>query len=257
MLPPNPPSGGEMRPPVIDAMLARRSVREGFDGRPVPAAVIQQIIRCGLAAPSSKNAQPWRLHVVMDQSLLELLAQAVQQAPGADEYVPHDPETVARGPHMCQPSASQPRCCAMFPPPYSLRTGACSARPDTLAKVSRPALAASLVGYGLEMIGIGACVENMWLAAEALGVQVAFMGDVVVADDEIRRRLRIAGDLVGVLALGYSAVSIPGRRQSLDESDPNHVIWHNAAAGWAAPFQGQLRAVREWSRWPGRRLRTW
>lgn len=232
MPPPNPPAGREMQPPVIDAMLARRSVREGFDGRPVPAAVIHQIIRCGLAAPSSKNAQPWRMHVVMDRSLLESLAQAVQQAPGAGEYVPHDPETGRPRPAYVSTVRESAQVLRDVSAAIFIENrGLFSAGRGTLATVSRPALAASLVGYGLEMIGIGACVENMWLAAEALGVQVAFMGDVAVADDDIRRYLNIAGDLVGVLALGYSTESIPGRRQSLDESDPDHVIWHNSAAG--------------------------
>lgn len=61
------------------------------------------------------------------------------------------------------------------------------------------------------MIGIGATIENMWLGAETLGVWVAFMGDVVIAEDDIGRTRGIVGDLVGVLALGFS--SRPHRRR--------------------------------------------
>lgn len=82
------------------------------------------------------------------------------------------------------------------------------------------------MGYGLEMIGIGTAVENMWLAAEALGVRVAFMGDVAVAEHEIRRLLVIPGDLVGVLALGFSDTPRPARRQVLDTGDADRVVWH-------------------------------
>jgi hypothetical protein len=83
-------------------------------------------------------------------------------------------------------------------------------------------------GFGLEMIGIGAAIENMWLAAEALGVRVAFMGDVAIAEGGIRAALGIAGDLAGVLALGFSDVPLPPRQQ-LNEQDADHVVWHHPA----------------------------
>jgi len=66
----------------------------------------------------------------------------------------------------------------------------------------------------------------MWLAAEALGVRVAFMGDVVIAEENICATLGIAGDLAGVLALGFSDTPLPPRRQRLDEQDAEHVVWH-------------------------------
>jgi nitroreductase len=82
---PDPPLDDEVRPRVIAAMLARRSIREGFDGQPIPGAVLREIVRCGRAAPSSKNAQPWRMHVVTDRATLGVLADAVEHAQGVDE----------------------------------------------------------------------------------------------------------------------------------------------------------------------------
>lgn len=212
---------------VIAALLGRRSTREGFVGRPVPMSAMRQIVRCGLAAPSSKNAQPWRMHVVTDRAELGRLADSVEHADGASEYVPHDPATGQPRPayvSTVRESAQVLRdvSAAIFMENRGLfsngRTG--------LASASQPALVGSLVGFGLEMIGIGAAVENMWLAAEALGVRVAFMGDVAIAEDAIRDRLKIAGDLVGVLALGFSDEPLPPRRQTLDEYDADHVVWH-------------------------------
>jgi len=49
---------------AIEAILTRRSVREGFTGQPIPRSVLAEIVRCGCAAPSAKNTQPWRFHVV-------------------------------------------------------------------------------------------------------------------------------------------------------------------------------------------------
>ena len=104
---PDPPLHDE----VIAAMLARRSIREGFDGQPIPGAVLREIVRCGLAAPSSKNAQPWRMHVVTDRATLGVLADAVEKAKGVDEYVPHDPASAGRVAPIspARPSLNRPR----------------------------------------------------------------------------------------------------------------------------------------------------
>lgn len=45
------------------AMRERRSIR-GFSDRPVPRALLEEIIALANRAPSSMNTQPWRLHVL-------------------------------------------------------------------------------------------------------------------------------------------------------------------------------------------------
>jgi len=227
---PDTPLDDEARPRVIAAMLARRSVREGFDRRPIPDSVIVEIVRCGLAAPSSKNAQPWRMHVVTDLATLGRLAEAVEHAEGADEYVPHDPSTGRpRATYVSTVRESAQVLSEVSAAIFIENRGLFSNGRSALVNATRAALAGSLVGYGLEMIGIGAAIENMWLAAEALDVRVAFMGDVVIAEDDIRRALGIVGDLVGVLALGFSDVPMAARRQRLDERDAERVVWHRAS----------------------------
>src|SRR5689334_18937504 len=79
--------------PILDALRRRRSIRYGFDDRPIARGELAEVITCGLAAPSSKNAQPWRFHVVTDRATLRALADAVASAPTIDTYVPHDPRT--------------------------------------------------------------------------------------------------------------------------------------------------------------------
>jgi nitroreductase len=228
---PDPPLDDEVRPRVIAAMLARRSIREGFDGQPIAEPVLQEIVRCGLAAPSSKNAQPWRMHVVTDRATLDALADAVDHADGVDEYVPHDPATGRPWPAYVSTVRESAQVLREVAAAIFIENrGLFSNGRAGLVTATRPALAGSLVGFGLEMIGIGAAVENMWLAAEALGVRVAFMGDVVIAEKAIGAALGMAGDLAGVLALGFSDVPLPPRRQRLDEQDADHVVWHNPAS---------------------------
>ena len=225
---PDTPLDDEVRPRVITAMLARRSIREGFDGQPIPDPVLKEIIRCGLAAPSSKNAQPWRMHVVTDRVRLGKLADAVEHADGAAEYVPHDPATGRPRPAYVSTVRESAQVLREVAAAIFIENrGLFSNGRAGLISATRSALGGSLVGFGLEMIGIGAAIENMWLAAEALGVRVAFMGDVVIAEDDIRAALGLTGDLAGVLALGFSDVPLPPRRQRLDEQDAEHVVWHH------------------------------
>jgi len=212
---------------VTRAILTRRSVRERFSRRPIPSPTLREIIRCGLAAPSSKNARPWCLHVVSDTEMLHDLALAVATSEGADTYVPRDPttgeprpdwpSTVAESAEVLRGSAT-----AIF----IENRGAFSNGRRSLSAATRTNLVGSLVGYTFEILGIGAAVQNMWVAAHALGIQGTFMGDVVIAEDVISRRLGIHRDLVGVLALGYSEDSPPSDRIAYDIDDPGRVVWH-------------------------------
>jgi nitroreductase len=56
-----------------DAITSRRNVRT-FDGRPVPAADLDQILEAGRRSPSSQNWQPWDFILVTDRAQLRELA---------------------------------------------------------------------------------------------------------------------------------------------------------------------------------------
>ena len=50
------------------AMQERRSIR-GFQNRPVPRALLEEVIALANRAPSSMNTQPWHLHVLTGEPL--------------------------------------------------------------------------------------------------------------------------------------------------------------------------------------------
>lgn len=213
--------------PIVDAMLTRRSVRFGFEDRPVPQSVLAKIVECGLAAPSSKNAQPWRFHVVTDQKVHRKLAGFVRAARGVESYVPHDPNTGM--PYGRYRSTVLESADVLLEVPAAIwveNLGAFTAGRRTLLSVPAQALAASLEGYGLELVGIGAAIENMWIAAHAHGLAAAFMGDVVIAEDQVQASLEFTGDLVGVLALGYSAADPPPPMDTRAFEQSDRVVWH-------------------------------
>jgi nitroreductase len=51
-----------------EAMQGRRSIR-GFQDKPVPRALIEEVIALANRAPSSMNTQPWNLHVLTGEPL--------------------------------------------------------------------------------------------------------------------------------------------------------------------------------------------
>lgn len=212
---------------VVRAVLERRSTRSFVQSETLDPDLLALIVRCGLAAPSSKNARPWRFHVVTDPQTLRQLAATVEAAVGSDEYVPHDPRTGRPRPEYhstVAESAEVLRTCAAGI--FVENRGVFSRGRRTLIEVSREALAASMVGYGLEVLGVGAAIENMLLAAQSLGLGATFMGDVLIGEQRISESLLVVGDLMGVVVLGYPAEQPPTRPEQSDPFDPAGVVWH-------------------------------
>ena len=211
---------------LIEHILSRRSIRDGFEIRPVPENVINDVLRCGLAAPSSKDTQPWRLHVVTDERLRAELAEAVETAKDPERYVPSDSRTGEPRPDW--PSSVIESATALRDAPLAVfveNVAPFSHGRATVAAADAEHREDAMVGYGLEAIGLGAAVQSMWLAATSHGLRGVFMGDVLIAESAIRSRLGMGGDLAGVLALGYSTGE-PRRERRLA---PDWVVRHT---GW-------------------------
>jgi nitroreductase len=80
----------------------------------------------------------------------------------------------------------------------------------------------TLVSYEFELLGIGAAIENIFLAAHAKDIGAVFMGDVLFVEDPVKEMFDIRGDLLGVVSLGY-------RRDSKDTQKrlkKDRVVFH-------------------------------
>ena len=204
---------------VVDRILSRRSVRRGFDGRTIPRDQLETVVACGLSAPSSKNAQPWRFHVVQDRELMVAIAVAAEHSEDVDRWVPSDPRTGL--PHGHWPSSVRESADILRSAAVGIlieNRGVFSGGRQVLANATPTALAASLLGYSFELVGIGAALENMWLAANSLGISAAFLGDLAIAESTARQLLAFEGDMVGILVLGYSDLTSDQRRPSPAET---------------------------------------
>lgn len=180
-----------------------------------------------MLSPSSKNAQPWRIHVVTARRLLDSIAHAVTEAGGSAEFVPADPRTgQPRDDYdsTVRESADVLRSC-----PCGLfveNRGDFSVDRATMATAPADQRESAMTGYGLEMIGLGGAILAMWLTAVDLGLAGVFIGDVLIAAEAIEGELGCRGDLVGVLALGAAEAPPHGSRSVAASSD--RVVWHRA-----------------------------
>lgn len=64
---------------VSEAIRTRHSVRE-FEERPIPEAVLRELLEDALRAPSWKNSQPWQLHVLTGARKSAMAARLMQAA---------------------------------------------------------------------------------------------------------------------------------------------------------------------------------
>jgi nitroreductase len=60
---------------AIEALKTRRAVRE-YEKKPVPKAVLEDIVDCGRLAATARNIQPWDFVVVAEPTRLKALARA-------------------------------------------------------------------------------------------------------------------------------------------------------------------------------------
>lgn len=192
------------RTSFIELLQSRRSIRGGFIDVPIDQDLIEEIVTSGLSAPSSKNAQPWRIHALAQGGRLSGIADAVQYARDASRYVPINPATGQPREWSSTVVESAQVLREVGVGLFIENRGAFSGGKHAVANAAESVRSTAVTGYSYEMVGIGAMIQNMWLNAEARGLRGVFMGDVAVAERQIQEELGFNGDLVGVLALGYT-----------------------------------------------------
>ncbi len=86
---------------AIDVIHARVSVREYEPQRPVPAEMLDKLVRAGMAAPTAGNRQPWYFVTVTDRATLDKLGEhphgGMLKTAGAAIAVVGAPEEGLRG----------------------------------------------------------------------------------------------------------------------------------------------------------------
>lgn len=126
--------------PVIDAIMARRSIRQ-YKDTPVPRELLQKIAECGINAPNAMNRQEWEVRIIDNQDYLNEVTELMKvDMPG---FVKADDPKFRNG----------------FRNGMAVFAIAC---PDDET--------------GMSMINVGLMGENMCLAAQELGLGTCILG---------------------------------------------------------------------------------
>ncbi len=170
---------------TLEVIAARRSIR-AFKDIPVHEDIIQAILTAAIQAPSSKNSQPWRFIVVSNEKRAEMVRIfrneiEIWKAQGRDTG-------------SCEPTAAvmeQAPVTIFVVYPYLKRQGHLYTE-DQIARAV------------VDIQAIGACIQNMLLAARNLGLGSLWIADVLIASEKLSDWLGEENTLMAAVSLGYA-----------------------------------------------------
>ena len=191
----------------LATLHSRRSIR-AFQARPVPRQVLERILEAAIWAPSASNVQPWRFTVLRGQrkqELADLLRDCVDHLrPGLNPVLWVHRSGLRRSAQIIESSAATIIAWATLTP-----DGA------RLRLVARGDLI-PLFSWTMVVQSVAAAVQNLLLAAHALGLGAVWMGYPSLAGPQIGEWLGEDGELMATVALGYPAATpSTGKRRPL------------------------------------------
>jgi nitroreductase len=184
---------------TLTAIAERRSIRKFMD-RSIPEDKLNAILQAGMQAPSGKNRQPWRFVVAKEDkraAMLGVMRRGIEEAKARGENVGGSEWTATI---MAQAPVT---VFVMNPegiPPWD---------PHTVHQTFRDMV---------DIQSIGAAIQNMLLAAQALGLGSLWICDVFSAYGGLLSWLEEKGTMIAAVSLGYPAESPEARpRKSVEE----------------------------------------
>lgn len=176
--------------PVIDTILSRSSTKR-FAETPVSEEQVQALLSAAVRAPDHGQLAPWRF-TILEGASREILGRAMSAA--LQTKMPEaDAETVTR-------EASK------------------ALRSPLLIVVSAATQAHPKVPEIEQWVAVGAAVQNLWLAAQSLGLGVAWKTGSHAYNVEVKRALGLDGHeaIIGFLHVGIPLSQGPVRAVNLE-----------------------------------------
>lgn len=181
---------------VLANLRSRRSIRAWLN-RPVPRELLERCLEAATWAPSADNLQPWRFVVLQgsrQQELAALLRRFVDELqPGLNPVLWVHRVGLRRCAHMIEQAPAVITVWAAFGPDD--RRVRLVARGDLVP----------LFTWAMVEQSVAAAVQNLLLAAHALGLGGVWMGYPNLASPKIAAWLEEKGELTATVALGYPA----------------------------------------------------
>lgn len=165
--------------PLVDLILRRASVAPRRLGPPGPSREeVETLIACAVTAPDHGAIRPWRFLRIPDEHRKAL----------AEAYIAAKLEV--------EPDATEVA--------IERARNKAFKEPETLIIIFRPDRAHSVVPVQEQAMSVGAAIENILLAAEAMGYGGMLVSGAEVTTRALRTAFGVAEDeeIAGVLALG-------------------------------------------------------
>lgn len=197
---------------TLETMLTRRSIR-GYQKRKVPKTKMKKIIEAAALAPSSKNSQPWKFHIVENKKLIEKIGLILENSKNPYDE-PSDPKT-GRIKEGFAPSVTASGIIIRKSPVVIFVENTCPFSHNR-AEVMKSKYKNAINGHDSEMLSLGACIQNISLAVAALDLGTVIIADVVCEEKVLKKLLGIKGDLVAALPIGYPAYHPKPRKAEMD-----------------------------------------
>ena len=168
---------------TFEAIAQRRSIRK-FKSPPVPQEMIEQVLEAAIQAPSAKNRQPWHFVVVQGEQRAEM----VRVMREGIDFVAGLGVDLGSARWTAQVMEQAPVTIFIYNPYGQYVFGK---PPD--GQVWDPT----------DIQSVGAAIQNMLLAAQALGLGTLWICDVFYATDQFAKWLERDDQLVAAVSLGY------------------------------------------------------
>jgi len=199
---------------LFEVIENRRSIRD-YSSEPIPKKDIEEMIKAAAWAPSANNRQMWKFIVVTNGEIKDRMAEAV--AAKIDEMAEElgIKENVEHRKKYGTFFNMAPAVVAVLHEPYRSRwreAAKAEGWPEEKIKRLHPE-------PGLQ--SIGAAVQNLLLAAEAMGYGACWMTLPAIAAYEIERILNVEPpwELAAVVPVGKPAkIPEPKPRKPLEET---------------------------------------
>jgi nitroreductase len=184
---------------AMEAIAQRRSIRK-FKDKAIPKGTLEQILKAATQAPSGKNRQPWRFHVVQgDQraEMVRIMREGIAKL---------EAEGVNSGSSKWSANIMEQAPVTVFVfNPYVDFDQELKLIGDVLTNI-------------VDVQSAGAAIQNMLLAALELGVGSLWICDVFYAYKELCTWLGQTHQMIAAVALGYPDESPGARpRKTVDE----------------------------------------
>lgn len=190
---------------VYDAIRTRRSLRR-YDPRPIPRAVVEQVLDAGRWSPSAHNRQPWRFCVVENASTRAALADAMG-ARLADDLTRDNVPLAALAADVQRSRERLTGAAILIILCMSMRDM------DVYRDVRRATLERTMAVQSVAMAG-----QNILLAAHEAGLGACWMCAPLFCADVVQGTLQLPDDWEpqGLLTLGYPAQTREKTREALE-----------------------------------------